>query len=1329
MAQIQEVTPDVADNFGPIFDVGPLQKVQNNGDNYNVFAIEGEHPEQPKSVNDTYPAEQDEHNIIIDSLDMSYDREQNDQDDDDLANEHFKTKNKSLESSDNHFKEANNELSKTKQLMFKDLKKFQAELDRYHDVNYASKVAIDCAKAKGDLMEQYYADHMNVILGVYTTLDEFTDLQCDYLDQVAKCERLEKDLSKSKTMSKSFESLQKHAINLELALQHYKEQIKNDKAFKENQSNVFLKERKPATFSDSLAKTDFSKSKSVTTNNVFSDFSKPVTAQIFPQNVMSILKNTNMIAPGMYKVHTKPNQTRTPQLPQDIRKTNKRVSLSTGVIPTTSVSRPQLKSNQLEDRVMPNNSQGKNQEVEDHRRNFKTKMPMAVPISTREPTRTVNQSVATPLKRAVAFTPSGYKWKPKFSIGNVNTNVSIPLGNASRTANILEPITLRCSKHMTGNLKLLSNFVEKFLSTVKFGNDQIAPILGYGDQVPGNITIKRVYCVEGMNHNLFSVGQFCDADMEVAFRKSTCYIRDLKENDLLTGSRGTDLYSITLQDTSTPNLICLMAKATSSQAWLWHRRLSHLNFDSINLLSKNDIVIGLLKLKFVKDHLCSSCELGKAKRKSFHTKTTPSSKRRLQLLHMDLCGPMRVESINGKKYVLVIVDDYSRYTWTRFLRSKDETPKVLIDFLKLVQRGLHAQVRTVRTDKGIEFLNKTLHAYFAQEGIEHQTSVARTPEQNDIVERWKDGENLDKMKEKGNACIFVGYSTQSKAYRVYNKITKVIVENIHVNFDELPQMTLDYVSSDPVPQCPTTALEHDSLSPGIQSQENVPQAAKTVTSSNELDFLFSLMFDELLNGTTPVVSKSSIVTTTDAPNQRQQQHITPSTLITVPADTPPLNIQTTPETRSQAPTQAPTVTTTENINQAETNKENAQVEEDEFINIFSTLAQERGETSSHHVDSSNMHTFYQRHPSEHRWTKDHPLEQVIRNPSQSIRTRRQLETDGEMCMFALTVSLTEPKNIKESMADSAWIEAMQEKIHQFERLDVWELVDRPLCKNVINMKWLWKNKHDEENTIIRNKARLVAKGYAQHEGIDFEESFAPIDVKTAFLNGPLKEEVYVNQPDGFIDPHHLDKVYHLKKALYGLKQAPRAWYDELSNFLIHQSPRGTFINQAKYAQEILNKHGMTSCDIIGTLMATKHLDADLSGTLVDQTKYRSMVGALMYLTASRPNIVHATCYCARYQARPTEKHPTAVKRIFRYLKNTINMGLWYLKDISDKLVSWSSKKQDCTSISSAEATTEYQLADLFTKALPEDKFKYLVRRLDMRCFTPEELEVLENESA
>ncbi|GJV68006.1 retrovirus-related pol polyprotein from transposon TNT 1-94 [Tanacetum coccineum] len=573
----------------------------------------------------------------------------------------------------------------------------------------------------------------------------------------------------------------------------------------------------------------------------------------------------------------------------------------------------------------------------------KTKMPMAVPISTREPKRTVNQSVATPLRRTVAsestnqkprstirklyehvsktcswwypkFTPSGYKWKPKSPI--VQGVPLYPILHCLLILLQLVEIILfivdsGCSKHMTRNLKLLSNFVEKFLGTVKFGNDQIAPIIGYEDLVQGNITIKRVYYVEGLNQNLFSVGQLCDVNLEVAFRKSTYYIRDLKGNDLLTSSRGKDLYSITLQDTSTPNPICLMAKATSSQAWLWHRRISHLNFDSINLLLKNDIVIGLPKLKFVKDHLCSSCDLGKAKQK---------------------------------------------YTWTHFLRSKDETLEVLIDFLKLAQRGLHAQAEEIATtcftqNRSLVIPRHEKTPYHIING--RKPSVKFFHLFGSLCYIIRDGENLDKMKEK----------------------------------------------------------------------------AETVTTSNELDLLFSLIFDELLNGTTLVMSKSSIVTATDAPNQRQQQHTTRSTLIIIAADTPPLNIQITPKTTSQAPTQAPTVTANENIIQAETSKEYAQVDKEEFINIFSTPVQERGKTSSRHVDSSNMHTFYQRHPSEHHWTKDHPLAQVIRNPSQSIRTRCQLETDGEMCMFALTVSRTGPKNIKEAMADFAWIKAIQEELH------------------------------------------------------------------------------------------------------------------------------------------------------------------------------------------------------------------------------------------------------------------------------------------------------------
>nr|GEY50727.1 retrovirus-related Pol polyprotein from transposon TNT 1-94 [Tanacetum cinerariifolium] len=281
-----------------------------------------------------------------------------------------------------------------------------------------------------------------------------------------------------------------------------------------------------------------------------------------------------------------------------------------------------------------------------------------------------------------------------------------------------------------------------------------------------------------------------------------------------------------------------------------------------------------------------------------------------------------------------------------------------------------------------------------------------------------------------------------------------------------------------------------------------------------------------------------------------------------------------------------------------------------------------------------------------------------------------------MCMFALIMSTTEPKIIKEAMADSAWIEALQEELHQFDRLQVWELVGKLFGKNVIKLKWLWKNKKDEDQTVIRNKARLVAKGYAQEEGIDFEESFALVarleavwifvayathksfliyqmDVKMAFLNGPLKEEVYVTQPDGFVDPDHPEKVCRLRKALYGLKQAPRAWYDELSNFLMSKGfTKGTIgptLFTIRYGKDIL---------LDSSFELTAFLDAD-----------------------------HAGCINTR--------------------KSTSG-GIQFL---GDKLVSWMSKKHDCTTISSAKAETEYQLADMFTKALLEDRFQYLVRRI------------------
>ncbi|GJX48997.1 retrovirus-related pol polyprotein from transposon TNT 1-94 [Tanacetum coccineum] len=271
--------------------------------------------------------------------------------------------------------------------------------------------------------------------------------------------------------------------------------------------------------------------------------------------------------------------------------------------------------------------------------------------------------------------------------------------------------------------------------TTQVANSLWLRLIGYGDYQLGNVIISRVYYVERLRHNLFSVGQFCNADLEVAFKKNTYFIRNLEGVDLLSGSRDTNLYTISPDDMLKTSPICLLSKASNTKSWLWHRRLSHLNFGTLNKVAKDSLARGIPKLKFQKDHLCSTCALGKSKKSSHQPKAEDTNQEKLYLLHMDLCCSMRVESINEKKYILVIVDDYSRFTWVKFLRSKDEAPKAIIKCIKNIQVRLNATVRNVRTDNGTEFVNQTLRDFYENVGILHQTSVARTPQQKGVVER------------------------------------------------------------------------------------------------------------------------------------------------------------------------------------------------------------------------------------------------------------------------------------------------------------------------------------------------------------------------------------------------------------------------------------------------------------------------------------------------------------------------------------------------------------------------------------------------------------------
>nr|GEV35699.1 retrovirus-related Pol polyprotein from transposon TNT 1-94 [Tanacetum cinerariifolium]GEY40525.1 retrovirus-related Pol polyprotein from transposon TNT 1-94 [Tanacetum cinerariifolium] len=292
-----------------------------------------------------------------------------------------------------------------------------------------------------------------------------------------------------------------------------------------------------------------------------------------------------------------------------------------------------------------------------------------------------------------------------------------------------------CLKHMTGNRSQLTNFVHKFLGTVKFSNDQIAKIMGYDDYQIRIITISRVYYVEGLRHNLFSVGQLCDSDIEVAFRKHTCFFCYLEVVVLISGSQETNLYTLSIGDTMASSPICLLSKASKTKYWLWHRRLSHLNFGAINNLAKNGFVQGLPKLKFEKDHLCLACAIGKSKQQSHKPKSEDTNQEKLYLLHMDLCGPMRDTSINVKKYILVIVNDYSQFIWVKFLASKDEAPEFIIKFLKMIKVRLNAPIKNIRTDNRTEFVNQTLCSYYKSVGISYETSIARYLQQNGVVKR------------------------------------------------------------------------------------------------------------------------------------------------------------------------------------------------------------------------------------------------------------------------------------------------------------------------------------------------------------------------------------------------------------------------------------------------------------------------------------------------------------------------------------------------------------------------------------------------------------------
>nr|GEU78727.1 retrotransposon protein, putative, Ty1-copia subclass [Tanacetum cinerariifolium] len=479
---------------------------------------------------------------------------------------------------------------------------------------------------------------------------------------------------------------------------------------------------------------------------------------------------------------------------------------------------------------------------------------------------------------------------------------------------------------MTRNLKLRINFVWKFMGTVHFGNDHVAAIMGFG--------------------------KLCDSDLEVAFRINACFVRNLEGVDLLKGDHSTNLYTINLHEMASASPICLMARASSTKSWLWHQRLSHLNFDTINDLAKNDLVSGLPKFKYHKEHLCPLCEQGKSKRASHPPKPVPNSWQRLHLLHMDLCGPMRIASINGKRVgishrVSSVRTPQQNGVVEHRNRTLVEAARTML-FFCCVSLFLWAEaIATACFTQN----RSIIHCRFNKTPYEliniKKPDISFLHVFRDLCFPKNDRDDIGKLGAKGDIGFFIGYSADSCAYRVSG-------------------LDLIYAPSTITSQQPT---------------------------EGELDLLFESMYDDYIGGQPSATARSGLAA--QAPQVRQS-----STTSTSIADTAP------------TPTNLSSLTTNFPITSQDVDELNSQ----QHVQQQGNQVHLQSETIVDNVPNAMFNT------------KDHPLEQVIGEPSRPVLTRNQLRSDGDICMYALTVSTIETKNVKEAMTDPGWIDSMQEEL-------------------------------------------------------------------------------------------------------------------------------------------------------------------------------------------------------------------------------------------------------------------------------------------------------------
>ncbi|GJT41958.1 putative ribonuclease H-like domain-containing protein [Tanacetum coccineum] len=989
--------------------------------------------------------------------------------------------------------------------------------------------------------------------------------------------------------------------------------------------------------------------------------------------------------------------------------------------------------------------------------------------------------------------------------------------NPHRTLKNKGIIDSGCSRHMTGNKAYLADFQDFNGGPVAFGGSK-GYITGKGKIKTGKLDFEDVSFVKELQpFNLFSVSQMCDKKNKVLFTDTECLVLspDFKLPDenqiLLKVPRQNNMYSFNLENiVPLGGLACLIAKATTDESNLWHRRLGHVNFKNLNRLVKGNLVRGLPTKLFQNDHTCVACQKGKQ--------------------HKASCK--------------------AKFSLTFFLRTKDKTSAILKDFIRQIKNQLNQKVKIIRCDNGTEFKNKEVIEFCGLKGIKREYSNARTPQQNGVAERknrtlieaartmladsflpntfWAEAVStacyvlnrvlVTKPHNKtpyelltGKTPIisyirpfgchvtilntidhlgkFVGYSLQSKAFRVYNLVTKRVEENL-LEPKGLKKTAHKLLKNKPNVTRERTKCTKDKIDAGDSEKED----------ESDQD-CFELPIWHSYSSTHPLLKirikrwspreEEQILLDDLARLQRQEKEAIEEAealrkdleqetenLVTQAgaAKSSSTNIFSTVSTTAKASgtnlvntVSIPVSTASANEGLSISDTTNSQeddseippledIHEDTTDGIFthSSYDDEGAE-----ADFTNLETVVNVSPiPTSRINPSHPSALILGDPTSAVQTRSKVNKSSEAhafvsyvqkqrrnnhkdfhhCLFACFLSQHEPKKISEALEDESWVDAMQEELLQFEI------------------------QKDERGVVVRNKARLVAQGHRQEEGIDYDEVFAPVarieairiflafasymgfivyqmDVKSAFLYGKIDEEVYVSQPPGFLDPKYPQKVYKVVKALYGLHQAPRAWYATLSTFLlknryrrgtidktlfikkdkhdiilvqvyvddiifgstkkswcdefealmksrfqmssmgeltfflglqVKQKADGIFISQDKYVAEILKKFDFANVKTASTPIETqKPLVKDEEASNVDVHLYRSMIGSLMYLTASRPDIMFAVCACSRFQVTPKSSHLSAIKRIFRYLKGKPKLGLWYPRVSSFDLESYS----------------------------------------------------------